>query len=79
MTSPTAPTAPAGTPTPLPEELVAGLEPADVDWVSSEAARYQSARALPPEQYRELVRQLVMVRQFDVVERQEPMAPQEQP
>ncbi|MBK7538171.1 MAG: hypothetical protein IPI49_22980 [Myxococcales bacterium] len=85
--APTPAPGPAGAATPelsailalVPAELGAGLEAADLEWVRHEAAGYLAARDLSPDQHRQLVRQLAATRQFDVLERQEPMAPQEQP
>lgn len=59
-----------------PIELSA-LPPEDAAWVQAEAARYQAARDLSPAEQKRLLQQLASIRQFAVLERQEPL--QEQP
>lgn len=63
----------------IPTDLAVGLEPSDLEWVQREAERYRAARGLSPEQTQEVARQLAMIRKFDVLERQEPLAAQEVP
>lgn len=63
----------------IPTDLAAGLEPSDLAWVQRETERYRAARGLSSEQTQEVARQLAMLRQFDVLERQEPLAAQEVP
>lgn len=72
----------AGAPPPTlvePPAALSELPPEDAEWVLAEAARYQAARDLSAEDHQRLVQQLASIRQFAVIERQDPLAPQEQP
>ncbi len=62
-----------------PPRVLPELPREDAEWVLAEAARYQAARDLSAEDHQRLVQQLASIRQFEVIERQEPLAPQDQP
>lgn len=56
----------------------AGLESTDADWVREQVAEHEAAAPLEPAQRRQLFAELVSIRQFAILERQEPLPPHDE-